>query len=253
MIALKAKEREIKIKGRFYALMSWGLREYFMFTEYLIEENINSLFDGLTMAYDQNTIVKKMLDSASGQGYDIIGHANHLDYQKWNNHQKREATEPVFPVMGQFYGLPNLFSRTHEMFEKSWVYYRDRHDLMKINSAGELENRTDVRVCWNGQARGLEGLRQKGWSVLNLLLIERESRVRNTRVKLLAQGDNQVICTNYKIRARRSIEERQTHIDEAMANNALIMDRIRFATSRIGLLINEDETCSAWKRRNYPG
>lgn len=81
--------------------------------------------DGLTMADDQNTVVKKMLHSSSGQrgeGYDVIGPANHLDYQKWNNHQRKEATEPVFRVMGQFYGLPNLFARTHEMFEKSWIY-----------------------------------------------------------------------------------------------------------------------------------
>lgn len=66
--------------------MSWGLREYFVFTECLIKEHIISLFDGLTMAYDQNKVVKKILDSASRQGcdgYDIIGPANHLDYQKW--------------------------------------------------------------------------------------------------------------------------------------------------------------------------
>lgn len=153
VIALKAKERGIKIKGRFNALMSWGLRENFVFTEYLIKEHDTSLFDGLTMADDQNTVVKKMLDSSSsqgGEGYDVIGPANHLDYQKWNNHQRREATEPVFKVINQFYGLPNLFARTHEMFEKSWIYYRDRHDLMRIGETGELENSTDVRVCWNG-------------------------------------------------------------------------------------------------------
>lgn len=37
VIGLKAKERELKIKGRFFSLMSWRLREYFVVTEYLIK------------------------------------------------------------------------------------------------------------------------------------------------------------------------------------------------------------------------
>lgn len=108
VIGLKAKEREIKEMGRFFALMSWKLREYFVFTELMIKQFVIPLFDGLTMADDQNTVIKKMMDSSSGQGgddYEYIGPANHLDYQKWNNHQRKEATSPTFRVIGQFFGL----------------------------------------------------------------------------------------------------------------------------------------------------
>lgn len=41
----------------------------------------------------------------------------------------------------------------------------------------------------------LEGLRQKGWSMLNLLNIEREAKVETPVVKILAHWDNQAICT----------------------------------------------------------
>lgn len=69
--------------------------------------------------------------------------------------------------------------------------YRDRPELMKVVNE-QVENvDLEKRVCWNGQKGGLEGLRQKGWSVLNLL--ERAGRQRNTEIKILAQGDNQVI------------------------------------------------------------
>lgn len=49
IIGLKAKEREIKWKGRFFALISWQMREYFVFTEYLIKKNVLPLFQGLTI------------------------------------------------------------------------------------------------------------------------------------------------------------------------------------------------------------
>lgn len=202
LIGLKAKEREIGEKGRYFSLMSWALREYFVFTEYLIKSKIVPLFHGLTMADDQITLIKKLIQNSAGQGgrfYSEIGVANHLDYEKWNNHQRKEATNPVFVVMGKFFGLPKLFERTHEFFEKSLIYYKDRPDLMEIVD-GHVQNKPGQMICWNGQAGGLEGLRQKGWSVLNLLVIEREAKIRNTRIKILAQGDNQVICTQYKIR-----------------------------------------------------
>lgn len=127
IIGLKAKEREIKWKGRFFALMSWSLREYFVFSEYLIKKKIIPLFKGLTMADDQTTLMGKMLSHTSGLGssnYDNITIANHIDYEKWNNFQRREATSPVFTVIGQFFGLPNLFARTHEFFEKSLILSR---------------------------------------------------------------------------------------------------------------------------------
>lgn len=57
---LRAKERELKIAGRFFSLMSWELREYFVITEYLIKTHFVPLCQGLTMADDFNTVTSKM-------------------------------------------------------------------------------------------------------------------------------------------------------------------------------------------------
>lgn len=113
---------------------------------------------------------------------------------------------------------------------------------MGVDSNDEIYKKNDQRVCWKGQAGGLEGLRQKGWSVLNMLVIEREAKIRNTQIKLLAQEDNQVICTQYKLKSHRDIDELQNHIDDVLKNNEIIMERIRVGTRKIGLLINDDET-----------
>lgn len=244
IIGLTGKEREIKWKGRFFALMSWSLREYFVVTEYLIKEHILPFFDGITMSDDQTTVTRKMLDRTKGQGcsdYTSVTIANHIDYEKWNNHQRGDANNPVFRVMGQFLGYPHLIERTHEIFEKSQVYYRDRPDLMTVKD-GKLENRGKDIVCWKGQAGGFEGLRQKGWSVVNLLAVERNARIRNTHVSALAQGDNQVIITKFLTADHRNNRELKNCLTQIVENNKRIMESIKDGTRRLGLIINKEET-----------
>nr|UZT55171.1 polymerase [Barur virus] len=253
VIGLKAKEREVKKYGRFFALMSWALREYFVITEYLIKTHYVPLFSGLTMADDLTTVISKLLDRTQGQGgidYDNICIANHIDYEKWNNHQRLESTGPVFRVMGQFLGYPNLIWRTHEFFEKSLVYYNGRPDLMEVHN-GKLLSKDHSMVCWQGQKGGLEGQRQKGWSILSLLVIQRESLIRNTKVKVLAQGDNQVICTQYKLRDTHDTTSTLKCLDEVVKNNDIIMKAIKTGTNKLGLIINEDETMQSSDYLNY--
>ncbi|QXV86589.1 polymerase-associated protein [Yushu rhabdovirus] len=254
IIGLKEKEREIKINGRFFSLMSWDLRDYFVVTEYLIKTHFVPLFYGLTMADDMTTVVKKMMENTSGQGsndYENIGIANHLDYEKWNNHQRYKSTEPVFTVMGKFLGYPNLIARTHEFFEKSFIYHGGRADLMKVVGNNIINRSPAHLVCWQGQKGGLEGLRQKGWSILNLLVIRREGQDRNTRIRCLAQGDNQVICTQYKLQRYRTEDELKTNIQNIISNNQFIIKHIEEGTKRLGLLINKDETMQSADYLNY--
>ncbi|ASM90779.1 polymerase [Holmes Jungle virus] len=253
IIGLKAKEREMKRIGRFFSLMSWELREYFVFTEYLIKEYFVPLFHGLTMADDLQSVIKKMLENSQGQGsdnYEYVSIANHIDYEKWNNHQRKESNYYVFKVMGQCFGLPNLFTRTHEFFEQSLVYYPQRADLMTVNG-NTLDNFSEYLVCWNGQKGGLEGLRQKGWSVLNYLVIERESRIRNTKVKVLAQGDNQTISTFYHLQSHFDDRELIDQLHNICKNNKAIMNAIEQGTTKLGLIINRDETMISADYLNY--
>nr|WHX01969.1 RNA polymerase [Perhabdovirus perca] len=244
IIGLKGKERELKKAGRFFSLMSWELREYFVITEYLIKTHYVPLFKGLTMADDMTEVVKKMLERSQGQGeddYEHISIANHIDYEKWNNHQRKESNGPVFRVMGQFLGYPSLIEKTHDFFQNSLIYYNGRPDLMEVRG-DDLLNKTDRLVCWDGQEGGLEGLRQKGWSILNLLVIQRESKIRNTKVQTLAQGDNQVVCTQYRVMPTRDDRELVSELEKIKTNNQVIMDAIEEGTNKLGLLINNDET-----------
>ena len=201
VMGLQGKERELKLVGRFFALMSWKMREYFVITEYLIKTHFVPLFKGLTMADDLTELTKKMLETSYGQGlnsYESICISNHFDYEKWNNHQRLSSTGPIFKVMGEFLGYHKLIYRTREFFEQCLVYYNERSDLMNTDGKTVWCN-SPATVVWEGQFAGIDGLRQKGWSILNLLVIQREAKIRNTTVHTLAQGDNQVICTHYKL------------------------------------------------------
>nr|WAD86856.1 polymerase [Bimbo virus] len=252
VIGLKAKERELKIIGRYFALLSWKLREYFVITEYLIKVHFIKLYDGLTMADDLKGVVSKIINRTNHQGtsdYESITIANHIDYSKWNNHQRKESNKYLFKVMGQFMGYPNLFSRTHEFFERSLIYYTGDRSLFRVNG-DDLINTTSIKASWNGQAGGLEGLRQKGWSLLNIVLLERIARKRNTKIKLLAQGDNQVICTSFKLSTTHDLYRRK-HIEEIIDQNRKIMDDIKEGTSKLGLIINKEETMVSTEYLNY--
>ncbi|APF32078.1 RNA dependent RNA polymerase [Caligus rogercresseyi rhabdovirus] len=255
IIGLRGKEREMKVDGRFFALMSWRLREYFVITEYLIKRHYVPLFSGLTMADDQTSVTKKMLQATAQQGtegYSRISISSHLDYEKWNNHQRAESTDPVFEVMGHFLGYANLFTRTHEFFQKSFVYYVGRSDLLTTRG-NRIVNSTGARVCWDGQDGGLEGLRQKGWSILNLLMIEREKKIRNTKVTVMAQGDNQVITTHYRAEVTPDMTDDAIRgsMQTLVENTRVIIRAIRSGAARLGLIIKEEETLQSFNLHIY--
>ncbi|AZL49346.1 RNA-dependent RNA polymerase [Cuiaba virus] len=254
IIGLRVKERELKEGGRFFALMSWNLRQYFVVTELLIKKHFLPLFDGLTMADDMNTVITKMISKTGGQDEEsckkVITISNHLDYEKWNNNQRGKSNNPVFKVMGQFLGYPNLILRTHEFFEKSLIYFLNRPDLMCVYQ-GEIQNKTDIRVCWNGQDGGLEGLRQKGWTITSMLMLNRLPRKNNTLIKTLAQGDNQIVVTSYRPRTWENEVERQMIYNEIFDNNEKIMKEVTICANKMGLRVKKEECMQSIGYLNY--
>ncbi len=118
IIGLRAKERESKVEGWFFAMMSWKLQLYFVVTEHLIKRDFLDLFPGITVKDSFNEVHKKIINACQGQASEShCCYTNHMDYEKWNNHQRYESTATVFTVMGKFYGLPRLCERTHLFFQ----------------------------------------------------------------------------------------------------------------------------------------
>jgi len=151
IIGLRFKEYESKAEGRFFAMMSWNLRLYFVVTENLIKRDFLDLFPGITMKDSLNEVSNKIIKTSQGQASDShCCYTNRIDYEKWNNHQRYKFTAPVFTIMGKFYGLPRLFERTHLFFQECFIYFADRVDLL-IWDGEKIVNATDILTSWYGQ------------------------------------------------------------------------------------------------------
>ena len=72
-------------------------------------------------------------------------------------------------------------------------------------------------------------------------MIEREASYSNTKVSVLAQGDNQFVTTSYRLEKFQPEEALEKRIEEVVAHNSRILSGIRQGASSLGLLINEDE------------
>lgn len=112
------------------------------------------------MADDYVTVVKKLLTSSQGQG--LVGHScvcysNRLDQWPTSSGGYSTRCNPMFKVMREFLGYPNLFCRTHKFFKRSWIYFPDRGDALSVGENGILYCQRNL-FFWNGHAGGLERL-----------------------------------------------------------------------------------------------
>nr|DAZ87982.1 TPA_asm: hypothetical protein [Schistorhabdovirus] len=241
VIGLKAKERELKLEGRYFALMTLKMRIYFVATEWLISKYILPIFPEITMGDSFIKLQKKIFDITRSQHENERGTINFvisLDYEKWNAHQRFESTAPVFQELDKSFGWVNVITRTHEIFQKSIFYYADYKWLVPK----ELKPHNGFSYYWFGQYGGMEGLRQKGWTCVGILLIRYVTQRHSVSFKVLAQGDNQVISLAYKSNISLSDDIYKEEVKRLRSKTELILDEIIKVSNSIGLPVKREET-----------
>ncbi|WPV62738.1 MAG: RNA-dependent RNA polymerase [Wufeng shrew rhabdovirus 8] len=243
IIGLKGKERELKVEGRFFSLMSFKLRLYFVATEWMLGKYILPLFTEITMMDSGPELMRKLSDYTRGSynpcDRKTVTFSIHLDYSKWNAHQRYESTAPVFRVIDQALGYRSLISQTHKIFQQCVYYYVDALD--QIQELGADEDYT-----WSNHLGGIEGLRQKGWSIVGALLLRKVSREFNQPFNLLIQGDNQVIILRYETELIPDDPEYRNEINRLLDLTKSILSRICEVSGQIGLITKKEETWIAY-------
>nr|DAZ90758.1 TPA_asm: polyprotein [Melilotus virus 1_Off] len=190
IIGMYEKEREIKIKARMFSLMSEEMRMYFVLTEELISNHILKYFPEITMKDPLHIQVKKLW-SASGLSHkDSLDPTINIDFEKWNLNMRNELTLPLFQQIDKLFGYENLISRTHEIFESSYIYSSSGKYLPQAQNNHLL---SDPPMAYMGHLGGFEGLRQKGWTIATICLISYIADKQRVNATLLGQGDNQVV------------------------------------------------------------
>ncbi|DAZ87752.1 TPA_asm: hypothetical protein [Sphaeridiorhabdovirus 1] len=239
IIGLKAKEREVKVEGRFFALMTLKLRMYFVATEWLISKYILPVFPEITMGDTFISLQKKIFNITKTQtatSQDCMNFIISLDYEKWNAHQRHESTHEVFSVMDKSFGWTRVISRTHEFFEKSIFYYADYKNLIPRDLSESLP------ICWHGHQGGMEGLRQKGWTTIGILVLRRVTQDHTVQMSMLAQGDNQVFSLLYKIPPCQSRQELTQETQRLRRKTEKILHEVIDLSNRLGLPVKREET-----------
>ncbi|QJD26153.1 polymerase [Schistocephalus solidus rhabdovirus] len=238
IIGLRGKEREMKLEGRFFSLMSFALRLYFVSTEYLANKYILPLFPEITMGLSGTDTMKMMCDLTSGMSGDdpVMAVLIHLDYEKWNNHQRHEANYPIFREVDKAFGWQSVFSLTHLIFQQSFIYYVERLDRLTNVGLSQLP------FSWRGQKGGLEGLRQKMWTVVGALLLRRVGMHHNQKFSSIMQGDNQVVIAKYNLYSPVGTPERQAERVRLAENGKRVLKTIALYSQKLGLTTKIEET-----------
>lgn len=198
VVGVHPKERELKLAARFFGLLTIKKRLYVVVTEALLASFIFEYFPEITMTFDFTTLMTrihhntKKLDKQEDNRKTVV---INMDFNKWNSNMRYEETEDIFRDFDNLFGLNNCFLRTHSMFSESTLYLADNSFLPSFS--GNILKESDY--SWTGHLGGIEGLRQKGWTIFTVVILKYIADDLFIDCQIMGQGDNQVLlCTYHK-------------------------------------------------------
>ncbi|DAZ90776.1 TPA_asm: polyprotein [Pinus banksiana virus 1] len=189
VIGMSEKEREMKNAARMFSLMSETMRYYFVITEGLIADYLLEFFPQITMKDSLNKLQKRLW-TAGTKGNGRFDTNVNIDFSKWNTNMRADLMTPLFREMDLMFGMKNVISRTHQIFTDSLIY--SCSGKYQPEACGE-DIKEEPPMCYRGHLGGMEGLRQKGWTIGTVCLIEYIARRNQLKYNLMGQGDNQII------------------------------------------------------------
>ncbi|DBA36997.1 TPA_asm: L [Cynara alphacytorhabdovirus 1] len=202
IIGLTPKERELNPTPRMFSLMSHQMRVYVVITEAMLSEHILPLFPQITMTDSLLELSKKIYSNVKDLQHNSDSFKSKarrtvcfsLDFEKWNGHMRKESTGPTFTALGELFGLPNLYLNTYDIFESSYYYLADGSYLPRY-AGSELI--VEEPYSFTGHKGGMEGLRQKGWTLFTVVCLDYILSHHNCQYQIMGMGDNQVLVVTF--------------------------------------------------------
>lgn len=241
VFGLREKEREVSNWARLFGLMTLPCRFYFVLTEQLLAHDIVPLFPETTVGDSLITIRKKkqkIYESMRAVSGHVIGIIN-LDFEKWNLNMRYESTYPAFKFLDELYDSGLLFRNSHHIFSHSTMYLcHGVHPVFTIDNH-KLTPLSGPNV-WRDHLGGIEGLRQKGWTLMTIAILKEIADSHHVAMQLLGQGDNQVLCVHINVldRSTEAIKAAQQKF-----NN--FKEKVFEVFTALGLPIKSEETWSS--------
>ncbi|DBA37245.1 TPA_asm: L [Zea alphacytorhabdovirus 1] len=203
VIGLTPKERELNPTPRMFALMSHLLRVYVVLTEQLLSDHILKYFPQITMTDTLLDLTKKMYSTVKHQSIQnrFRGKGNmwaskvicmSLDFEKWNGHMRKDMTLGVFTALGDLFGLSEIYNVTYDIFQECYYYLADGTYVPRIDQS-EIGLSIDEPFSFTHHQGGMEGLRQKGWTLFTVCALEVILSQHDCSYRIMGMGDNQVL------------------------------------------------------------
>ncbi|QPL15365.1 RNA-dependent RNA polymerase, partial [Hymenopteran arli-related virus OKIAV100] len=247
IVLIHAKERELKLKPRMFALLTLYIRLYFGITEKNIKDHLFKFYPQQTMTLSGNELTKRLLGfskSHPSSDYSIVYVM--IDFQAWNTHWTKMSTDDVFRTIDELMGLEEIYTYSHEFFANSLIAltsYLNPPETVKGNS-----NKTglpeECDTLWYNHNGGFDGIRQKGWTILTigmLLLVESRTGIKSQKI---GQADNQV-CKLYIPKVDRSLSDEDyilKHKDDINSQTTIFMNTLNGVANDLGLKVKADES-----------
>jgi hypothetical protein len=262
LIGLVPKERELKVEGRSFAENTAPVRSATTASELLLAQMVVKHMKCITMTSSREEVIKlnfrfarKMLselhytqDYTRGDALDTIAAVIGIDFEKWNTRMRGALVYWLGVVLDQWFDLPGLYAGAHDLLEQTWMYIMDGYTEL-FNS-----DQTKIPSAWmHHHLGGIEGLRQKLWTILTVGLLESVMCKETYKYEIIGQGDNQNILVERTIheQALHNLNSRKAVRAEFFASQPYLIDEISKAGAKCGIPIKQAETFSSGIFFNY--
>lgn len=194
-------------------------------------------FDSVSLTHRLYSCTKRLQKRETNDD-NFVEIVTNLDFMKWNSYMREEETITIFSDFDDLFGLVNVFSRSHQVFNTCTFYLADGSITPSFDQAGRMMIEPGI---WRDHLGGVEGMRQKGWTVFTVVILIMLSDKLNVKSQLMGQGDNQVLINRYYPRPGMTIRDQHDNF----------MEQLEVFLSSIGPPLKVEESWTSSKFFTY--
>ncbi|QWT43291.1 putative large polymerase protein [Anisopteromalus calandrae negative-strand RNA virus 2] len=248
IILLHAKERELKVKPRMFALLPMHIRLYFSITEKNIKDAVFKFYPQQTMTLSESDLSKRLMGfSKTNPTSSYINLYIMIDFKAWNTHWTKESTDYTFRLLDDLFGLEEIYTYSHEFFSDALIAlasFNNPPPTLKGKNPLLTQPPAECTTLWYDHKGGFDGIRQKGWTLVTIGILLVVEHLTGIKAQKVGQADNQ-ICRLYipKLDPGLSDDEYiRIHSDHMNQQATLFMATLKQVAEDLGLKVKDDES-----------
>nr|DBA13195.1 TPA_asm: L polymerase [Wuhan sharpbelly bornavirus] len=223
---LVPKEKELKVKGRFFSKQSCHIRLYQVLAELNVKKEIMPYIRTHSMTTGA-TQLSHILDRVAQQITSRNAFVINLDYETWCNTFRPEFQQPICDQFDRMFRSGCFFQTGCWMPAGTMFIMQDRFNPPRQGAYGLPVE--DGQTCVHGALTMGEGMRQKLWTIMTGSMEQIVLDKLGLKGEVLGQGDNQTLIVQCPIGQDKT------------ACKDLVLEELRKYALGCGLLLKPEE------------